>query len=110
MSTAAAPLHETAVLHVGGLLYASEKSVVEHVLGGRPGVVGVEANPVAQTATVVFDPSETSVADLQGWVEECGFHCAGSRCPGTSATRWPRAPQPIRRWRMTTRPWSAPMR
>src|SRR3954452_14700849 len=82
MSTAAAPLHETAVLHVGGLLYASEKSVVEHVLGGRPGVVGVEANPVAQTATVVFDPSETSVADLQGWVEECGFHCAGQSVPG----------------------------
>ena len=48
---------ETAVLHVGGLHYASEKSVVERVLANRPGVVDVEANPVAQTATVTFDAS-----------------------------------------------------
>ena len=58
---ASAPPLETAVLHVGGLQYASEKSLVERVLSNRPGVAGVEANPVAQTATVTFDPSETSV-------------------------------------------------
>ena len=61
-------------LHVGGLQYASEKAVVEQVLGRRPGVLEVEANPVAQTATVTFDPTETSVADLRRWVEECGYH------------------------------------
>ena len=59
MSTATAPAYETTVLHVGGLQYASEKSVVERVLGARPGVVAVEANAVAQTATVGFDPSAT---------------------------------------------------
>ena len=54
MSTlAAAP--ETVVLHVGGLHYASEKAVVEQVLGRRQSVIAVEANPVAQTATVDFD-------------------------------------------------------
>ena len=42
----------TAVLHVGELHYASEKAVVERVLANRPGVARVEANPVAQTATV----------------------------------------------------------
>jgi Cu2+-exporting ATPase len=47
----------TAVVHVGGLHYASEKAVVERVLPKRPGVAAVEANPVAQTATVDFDPS-----------------------------------------------------
>jgi hypothetical protein len=40
----------TAVLHVGGLNWASEKAVVEQVLGRRPGVRAVEANPVSQTA------------------------------------------------------------
>jgi Cu2+-exporting ATPase len=72
----------TAVLHVGGLHYASEKSVVERVLGNRPGVLSVEANPVAQTATVEFDPELTSVAELRKWVEECGYHCAGQSAPG----------------------------
>ena len=60
--TAASPsTRETAVLHVGGLHYASEKAVVEQVLGNRPGVLAVEANPVAQTATVSFDSAETSI-------------------------------------------------
>jgi Cu2+-exporting ATPase len=82
MSTATAPTHETTVLHVGGLHYATEKSRVERALGGQPGVLAVEANPVAQTATVTFNPSETSVADLRAWVEECGYHCAGQSVPG----------------------------
>ncbi|HZC30352.1 MAG TPA: heavy metal translocating P-type ATPase [Gaiellaceae bacterium] len=72
----------TAVLHVGGLHYASEKAVVERMLGRRPGVLGVEANPVAQSATVTFDPTQTSVEELARWVEECGFHCAGRSVPG----------------------------
>src|SRR6266542_2491975 len=48
---------ETAVIHVGGLQYASEKAVVEGVLARRPGVLAVDANPVAQTATVTFAPT-----------------------------------------------------
>jgi P-type Cu2+ transporter len=70
------------VLHVGGLHYASEKAVVERKLGAQPGVLAVEANPVAQTATVEFDPEQTSVEGLQRWVEECGYHCAGRSVPG----------------------------
>jgi Cu2+-exporting ATPase len=71
----------TAVLHVGGLNWASEKAVAERVLSRRPGVRVVEANPVAQTATVTFDTARTSVAELRRWVEECGFHCAGQSVP-----------------------------
>jgi Cu2+-exporting ATPase len=82
MTITATTPHETAVLHVGGLHYASEKAVVEHVLGGRPGVVAVEANPVAQTATVTYDTAETSLEELTRWVEECGYHCAGQSVPG----------------------------
>ena len=69
------------VLHTGGLNWASEKAVAEAVLLRQPGVERVEANPVAQTATVIFDPEETSVADLRRWVEECGLHCAGQSVP-----------------------------
>jgi P-type Cu2+ transporter len=72
----------SAVLHVGGLHYASEKAVVERSLGARPGVLAVEANPVAQTATVEFDPERTSIEALRQWVVECGFHCAGRSVPG----------------------------
>jgi Cu2+-exporting ATPase len=64
------------------LHYASEKAVVERVLAARPGVLDVEANPVAQTATVEFDPATTTIDALRGWVEECGFHCAGQSVPG----------------------------
>lgn len=67
----------TVVLHVGGLNWASEKAVVERVIGSRPGVQRFEANPVSQTATVTFDTAQTSVAELRRWVEQCGYHCAG---------------------------------
>ncbi len=72
---------ETVVLDVRGMLRASEKSVVDVVLGRRPGVLSVEANPVAQAATVRFDPSQTSVEELRNWVRDCGYHCAGRSVP-----------------------------
>jgi len=71
----------TAVLEVAGVQWASEKATVERVLGRRPGVLGVDANPVSQTATVTYDPAQTSVADLAAWVRDCGYHCAGQSVP-----------------------------
>jgi Cu2+-exporting ATPase len=71
----------TVVLDVRGLQWASQQDVVATVLRRRPGVLDVEVNPVAQTATVVFDPAVTSLADLRRWVIECGFHCAGQSVP-----------------------------
>jgi P-type Cu2+ transporter len=73
--------HATAVLDVRGLNWASEKAVVEAVLGRRPGVLRVDANPVGQTATVIYDPRATSLAELRRWVTECGYHCAGQSVP-----------------------------
>ncbi|MET7714453.1 heavy metal translocating P-type ATPase [Streptomyces sp. NPDC005407] len=70
-----------AVLDVRGLAWASQQSTVMAVLGRRPGVLDVEVNPVAQSATVVFDPRRTSLAELRGWVTECGYHCAGQLVP-----------------------------
>jgi P-type Cu2+ transporter len=71
----------TAVLEVSGVQWASSKNVVEAVLARRPGVLEVEANPVAQTASVTFDPGRTSLADLSAWVSDCGYHCAGLSVP-----------------------------
>ena len=82
MTAALALAPESVVLHVGGLYFATEKAVVEKVLSRRPGVLGVDANPVAQTATVTFDSAQTSVEDLRAWVQECGYHCAGQSAPG----------------------------
>ena len=75
------PKTEIAVMEVAGVHWASSKSIVESVLARRPGVVAVEANPVSQTATVTFDPGQTSVAELAGWVRKCGYHCAGLSVP-----------------------------
>jgi Cu2+-exporting ATPase len=75
------PGRSTVVLHTGGLLYSGEAAIVERSLAKRPGVLNVDANVVAQTATVTFDPSQTSVAALKKWVEECGHHCAGQSVP-----------------------------
>jgi Cu2+-exporting ATPase len=72
---------ETAVIEVKGVNWASSKAVVESVLSRQPGVLSVEANPVAQTATVAFDPALTSIADLARWVRDCGYHCSGRSVP-----------------------------
>ncbi len=71
----------TTVLHVGNLHWATEKAVVESFLTRLPGVQRVEANPIAQTATVTYDPGTASVADLRRWIEDCGYHCAGQSVP-----------------------------
>src|SRR3546814_7127428 len=71
----------TAVLDVRGLHWASEKAVIERTLGRLDGVHSVDANPVAQPATVAYRPGVTSVADLRQRLEACGYHCAAQPVP-----------------------------
>ena len=78
---AQAPEIRNAIVEVRGLHWATSKGVVERVLLQRPGVVAVEANAVAQTATVSFDPSLTSLEQITGWVRDCGYHCRGESVP-----------------------------
>ncbi len=75
------PPATTIIIEVGGQRWASEMKVVEAVLGRRPGVFGVDANPVAQTATITYDPAVTTVVDLRNWVRDCGYHCRGQSVP-----------------------------
>ena len=76
MTTATTTVLEVSVVH-----WASSKSVAESVLSRRPGVLAVDANPVSQIATVIYDPARTSVTELTGWVRDCGYHCAGVSVP-----------------------------
>jgi Cu2+-exporting ATPase len=70
-----------AVIEVSGVHCASSQAVTEAVLSRRPGVMAVDANPVSQTATVTYDPANTNIAALTGWVRDCGYHCAGQSVP-----------------------------
>lgn len=72
---------QTMVLEVGGLHWATSEAVVEKTLARRPGVLAVEANASSRTATVTYDQDKTSVAQLVGWINECGYHCAGQSVP-----------------------------
>jgi Cu2+-exporting ATPase len=86
----------TVVLHVGRQFRGSEKLVVEKALRERPDVIEVDANPVAQTATVHYDPGLTSVEELRRWIEQAGFECAGCNVPGCicDPLQEPTTPQP----------------
>ena len=52
---------------------------------GRPGAParGAERGrePVSQTATVGLRPGPDHLAQLRGWVRDCGYHCAGQSVP-----------------------------
>jgi Cu2+-exporting ATPase len=72
----------TVTLDVSGLHWATSTPIVERTLRARPGVVSVIANAVGQSATVAYDPNRTTVAQLRGWVRDCGFHCSGQVVPG----------------------------
>ncbi|WP_082958561.1 cation-translocating P-type ATPase [Mycobacterium sp. E3198] len=74
-------MKRTAVLHVGGLHWASSAASVTNTLLRRPGVMAVEANAANQTATVTYDPTETSIADMSKKLRDCGFHCSGRSVP-----------------------------
>jgi P-type Cu2+ transporter len=67
---------------VGKQYRGSEKLVVESALGRLPGVLSVEANRAAQTATVTFDPDRSSVAKLRRAVGAARYECAGCSMPG----------------------------
>ena len=72
---------KSVVLDTRGLNWATEKNLIEAVLSRRPGVIEVEANPVAQSSNVAYEPNRISVADLRDRVEEWGLHSVGQSVP-----------------------------
>ena len=77
----------TVTLDVRPMRRGSEKSVVEGVLGREPGVHRVEANPVAQTATVSYDPAQTSLGRSVSRSSGAVITAPVCPCPRISATR-----------------------
>ena len=74
---------EAVVLHVGGQYWASEKAVVEAALERPSGRARRRGQPVAQTATVTFDPQLTSVEQLR----RLGRASAASSAPAAVGAR-----------------------
>ncbi len=113
---------ETTVLEVGGLHWATSEPVIVKTLLDRPGVLAVEASAVSLTATVTYDRDKTSVAQLLGWVNDCGYHRTEQSAPRrmchpmakpapTAAHAWHGGGRMKvkRRRRATTTPFSVPM-
>jgi hypothetical protein len=55
--------------------------VVENALRPQTGVIGVDANPAAQNATVTYDPELTSVKQRWRVWRGPGFDCGGCNVP-----------------------------
>ena len=70
---------QTVVLEVTGMYSARQHASLAAALSRRPEIHAVEVNPMAQTARVVYDPIQTSVAELRGWIRDCGLGCSGGR-------------------------------
>ncbi|MEW2011109.1 heavy-metal-associated domain-containing protein [Microbacterium sp. NPDC078814] len=71
----------TIVLEVAGPQWASSKALIESTLSRHPGIVAVDADPVARSATVTYDIELTSQAHLREWMRDCDAHCAGQPVP-----------------------------
>lgn len=69
------------VIHVDGLLTVLCARNVERALLKMPGVHHVVANYLNSTATVHYDETRVTLAQLQAAVSDCGYACAGEALP-----------------------------
>lgn len=72
---------KTAVVEVGGLLSVLSAEGVQKQLQKLPGMHHAEVNYVAQSATVHYDETRTSLDDIRKRIVECGYHCRGEMVP-----------------------------
>lgn len=68
---------KTSTVEVGGILSPLSAAGVEKQLASLPGVRHVDVNPVAGSATVRYDESQTSLDAIRQRVIDCGYHCRG---------------------------------
>ncbi len=69
------------ILCVHGMLCVGDGRVVEKRLRQHPGIHHVDANYLNCTATVHYDESVISLAEIKALVGECGYHCTGESLP-----------------------------
>lgn len=63
------------------LLWVRPPDEVVALLGQQPGVRALDLDLALGQARVTFDPRATSIATLEGFVNECARHCGGTRAP-----------------------------
>ena len=66
---------------VGGLVSSMSALGVEKQLRHFPGVMAVQVNYVAGSASVTFDPDQTTPEAIRTAIEACGYHCGGEATP-----------------------------
>lgn len=73
---------KTVVVTIDGTMSVCDGLGVEKRLATHPGIQRIEANFLSGTATVEYDESRMTLADVKKLVSECGYHCAGEHVPG----------------------------
>lgn len=69
---------KTVTIEIKGLLSALSALGIEKQLMRLPGVHTAAVNYVAGSTTVGYDETATDLQTIVAWVDECGYHCAGS--------------------------------
>jgi len=73
--------HETVTVDVGGLNQVLDSALVERQLSMLLGVHSARVSYATGSATVSFDPTRTSVAQIEARIRDCGYHCGGEVLP-----------------------------
>ncbi|MEW6703621.1 MAG: heavy metal translocating P-type ATPase [Pseudomonadota bacterium] len=71
----------TSTFEVAGLLSPLSARGVEKHLARIPGIERVVVNPVAGSATVIYDQWRIDPGRIRAAIEDCGYHCAGTMMP-----------------------------
>lgn len=69
------------IICVHGMICTADGRGVEKRLKKHPGIHHVEANFMNCTATVHYDESAISLAEIKKLVGKCGYHCSGESLP-----------------------------
>ena len=72
---------KTSTIEVGELVSTLSAMGVARQLNALPGVLHVDVNYVAGSATVHYDEARTSLEAIRQRVVECGYHCRGELAP-----------------------------
>ena len=73
--------HETVTVDVGGLNQVLDRALVEAQLKKVPGIHEARVSYASGTATVTFDPTRTSLGEIEAQIRACGYHCGGEVLP-----------------------------
>ena len=77
----AAMAHEAVTVDVGGLFQVLDSKLVAKQLQKLPGVHEANVNYGSGSATVIFDPMQTSLSQIEAGIRDCGYHCGGQMLP-----------------------------